>query len=125
MNSRRQILKLLGLAPSAAVGATAQLSALITSPAVATLGAVALPQTDGLAAPSYGRLGEIIGKQVSRLRDAANDEINAVRSVRAGGLDADIECLRSVSRVNKMRKQIERDLEEFSILRQANQAMWG
>lgn len=131
MNTRREMLRIIGLAPAAVAGAGSQLGALVASPAVqaaAALGAANMnAASGGLGAPqpSYGRLGAIIGKQVEQLRRQAEDEAFHIRTARINGVDADIEALRSVSRVNKVRKQMEREMEMSGLLRKANEMMWG
>lgn len=130
MNSRREIMKLLGLAPAAASSATASLIGLVASPTVratAALSAGAVAATlPGGQPDRWGKLGPLLGKQFERLRRSHEDEMWSYRNMRPqGGCDPDIEALRSVSRVNKARKQFERDQEGTNLLRQADDMMWG
>jgi hypothetical protein len=134
LESRRGIMKLLGLVPAVASGGAAQLAALVASPAVkvaAAAGSLAGGASgNALEAPQptgsrRGRLGEVLGRQIHKLRQQHDDQMWVLRHLRPpGGFDADIDALRSVSRVNKARKQFERDAAGSDLIRQAESFMY-
>lgn len=99
---------------------------MLASPAVVAASALAAQaQTVGMPGASYGPLGPIIGKQLQKLKQKAEDEIWLKRNARIGGLDGDIAAMRSTSRSWKERKQQERDAEDTGLLRHAESVMWG
>ena len=125
MNTRRQILKLLGMAPAAATSATTELLAAVSSPAIFAASTASLGAQGGLPQPDYGKLGAILGKQIQRLRNKHEAEIWSYRNARLDGLDPDIAALKSCSRSYKVRKQIDRERDASDLVERVNELMWG
>lgn len=125
MNSRRQILKLLGLAPTAAASGASQLTALMASPGVGAAVAAAEVASAAGAQSGFGILGPILGKQIDKLKRRADDEIWRKRDVRNANFDADIACMRSTSLAYKSRKQLERDYEDVEMQHKIQEMLWG
>jgi len=127
MNSRRSILKLIGLAPAAAGSAASQLAPFLSSPAVVAATALAGSGGNTVGMPEVRRsvLGPLLEGQLRKLKRAMENETYIRQRVRANGLDADIAALRSTSRAHKERLQIERDIADDALLRHADHVMWG
>lgn len=128
MRSRRELMKLLGLAPIVATSATAELTSLMASPAVAAATALSSVGQGPIQFPvSAGEstFGKILGRKIEDLRCLAETEDVTRRELRVDGLDHDIGCLKATSRSYKARKQIERDIEDGSFLRAVDRKIWG
>jgi len=126
MNTRRAILRLIGAVPAATASARAELASFAASPAVAAaVSAVGVQSNSAAASSTYGLLPPLIGKQLRRLQQDAETEIWARRNARTNGLDPDIACLRSMSAVNKVRKQVERDRTDADLLSHVQRMFWN
>lgn len=127
MTSRRELMKLLGLAPIAATSATRELAATLASPSTMTLAAGAA--TSATATPTgygvMGIFGKALGAKLEVLRELAEQELWSKRNIRVGGVDADLAALKSTSPTFKARKQFERDAEENEFLVRSRRTMWG
>lgn len=131
--TRRMFMQLIGLTSFNAPRVMAELPVLLSAPStMAVLAAnrsnaglvgecVALPQTS-----PRDRLGKVLAQQIEHMKHEVEDELYLRRSVRElRFLDGDLQSMRSVSVVNRQRMQRERDKQYHSLLRRAEQALWG
>lgn len=129
MNSRRELMKLLGLAPAAPIAAAAALKEAMASPAVATAAAVlSTSRSAGFEMPSspgLTRFGEKLFRHLGTLRQLSEDERNARRHMRDSGFDNDIAAMRSTSMAFKVSKQLDRDREENQFFAATARQLWG
>lgn len=125
MSTRRAILKLIGAAPAVGASAKGELVSMLNSPAVATVMAFndSAGQTDKPMADDSPR--NLLYRQLSNLRRTYESETQAKRALRINGLDHDIAAMRSVAYSQKVRLQVERDIEEGNIFNHINRVMYG
>lgn len=125
--TRRQILRLIGLSPVAASSASAQLNGLMGGPTGALLSAASatvqssLPGVDN---PVAKALGPTVFRRLAGLHQRVDRELWDARAIRQNGLDADIAALRSTAQVWKARKQFERDSEAFHLWTRLQGMLW-
>lgn len=126
MLARRNLIQLLGSAPAAIVGAKSVLTDMMASPAVATALALGSVAGEPEHPPGFNRTGlpNFVFKQMTQAREHLEDEKWIRNAARAGNFDADISALRSVSKVNKYRMQVERDIGTESLLRYSQRFLW-
>jgi hypothetical protein len=128
MLGRRALLNLIGAAPIAATGVKETLAGLLASPAVATATALSGLSSVGQE-PQHlnqgaSKLSAILYKQVQNAQENFEDEKWIRQNARAFHFDPDISALKSVSPVNKYRKQMERDVENEALMRHVKRLMW-
>lgn len=128
MTSRRELMRLLGLAPLAATSATKELAAAMSSPSTQAIVAGFAGSAGSAGMPisgTTGIFGKALGARLEVLRELAEQELWARRATRVAGVDADIAVLKSTSSTFKARKQFERDAEENEFLVRSRRTMWG
>lgn len=131
--TRRTFMKLLGFTSINAPRAMAELPALLSAPS--TIAALTLNRGGNsgsceLAPPAAPEtrngLRWIIAHQIERMKRDVGDELymrRAVRETRA--LDGDLQAMRSISLVNRQRMQRERDEQFQSLMRKAEEVLYG
>ena len=129
MLARRSFMQMLGITPVAAMNGKASLAKLVNDPlygiaanaAGSTLPA-GMPQPQSLIAKTFGA---VVGREFDRARNRFDQELSYRSKLQAGGIDPDIDCLKSVSRNYKARKQLERDMENSSLFWKYQEMAWG
>lgn len=127
MNSRREMLKLLGMAPVAVpITASAELTSLIAAPSTqAALAAFGGAQNTMPTSAGEGIFGKLLGRKLSFLRDLADHQAHNERAARIEGLDHDIAAIRSTSRGYRVSKQLQRDSANAEMFQRASRTLWG
>ncbi len=126
MSSRRELLKLLGIAPMAATGGLAELKSTLASPAAIAAGAFSATMPEpGYPVATTNKFGAILGPKIERLNKLAEEERWARAEARSGRFDGDISSMKSTSLQTKQRLQLERLMEEVITLSDANHSIWG
>ena len=127
MNTRRNIMKLLGISPVVGQSAMVELAKKIDNPVLAAASSLqtVAPGSPGKS-PAERLLGKTLADEINQLLKVARHEREAMKAIRSasGGLDPDINCLRSVALTYKTRKQRERDYKEEMLIRKAGDLTW-
>lgn len=128
MSNRRELLRMMGIAPLAATHGLAELKAMTASPAVGLALNAAQSMAGEASAPrnaAVSKFGPILGAQINRLQRLAEEERGARGAVRGGQIDADILSMKSLSHTSKQRKMLERYIEENSSWAEIYSKLWG
>lgn len=129
MTSRRELLRLMGIAPVAAKSAVGELTSLLAAPStkalVASASAMAIQNQAGCPEPSYGPFGKFLGQRLEYLREVADLQEQALLSARLHQFDHDISAIKSTSRTYKAVKQTARDNADVESNIRARRTMWG
>lgn len=127
MRSRRELMKLLGLAPVVVSSATAELAGLMASPTVAVASTLLGGGAQSIGHPLHPgqtTLGMELWKKIEDLRGDACRELDGRQAMRLNGLDPDIAALKATSFSYKAQKQFERDMEQMSFMAAVNRKLW-
>lgn len=127
MSSRRELLRLLGIAPVAAKAAMGEFVALASSPAIKAMAAAQWAGSLDCAAMPHSQsiFGAILGKRLDYLREVAEEQESRRTSLREVGIEPDIAALKSISRAFKVAKQLDRDFSFIRTSVRARRTLWG
>lgn len=126
MSSRRELLRLLGIAPVAAKSVVSDFVALASAPSTKiAMAALNANQVGMPVASSATAFGAVLGRRLEFLREVAEAQEYRRDSMREHGLEPDIAALKSTSRAYKIAKQIERDFSTIQTNVRARRTLWG
>jgi hypothetical protein len=127
-NTRREIMKLLGVVPGAVPLASAELTAALKNPVATAAAAVAktLPQPDRLGRDAQCKAARLFGKafenKLRRLEQRSYGEMECRRQSRnRDGFDHDLASMKSLSGIYRQKKQMDRDQETYDLIEQARE----
>lgn len=124
MNTRRAVMKLIGVTPMAAGAAKANIAAMMdTAPAMTVGQANAVGTGAAQTLGNYAKHPQHV-YDLERQMQQEHHERERFR-LASGGIDPDIASMRSLSASYKAHKQIARNIEDVSVMEKFRRFIWG